>query len=71
MTTNERNIRNLIATTWREFVDPTRDAPLIQSIRDHSEDRQYDVIRPRRAAGSRPGAADPRRIARPELRHAR
>ena len=44
MTTDEHQIRNLIASTWREFVDPTRDAPLIQSIREHYEDRQHGVI---------------------------
>jgi hypothetical protein len=35
MTTNDHHIRNLIARLWRRFVDPTRDAPLIQSIREH------------------------------------
>jgi len=44
MTTNEHHIRNLIAPTWRAFVDPTRDAPLIQSIHEHYEDRQHGVI---------------------------
>jgi len=44
MTTNERHIGNLIATMWRELVDPTRDAPLIQSIREHYEDHQHGVI---------------------------
>jgi hypothetical protein len=44
MTTNERQIRNLIATMWREFVDPTRDASLIQSIREHYEDQQHSTI---------------------------
>ena len=44
MTTNERHIRNLIATMWREFVDPTRETPLIQSVREHYEDRQHSII---------------------------
>jgi hypothetical protein len=44
MTTNEHHIRNLIASTWHELVDPTRDAPLFQSVREHHEDRQHGVI---------------------------
>jgi len=44
MTTNEHHIRNRIGSMWHEFVDPTRDAPLIQSIHEHYEDRQHGVI---------------------------
>jgi hypothetical protein len=44
MTTNEHHIRNLIGSLWHEFVDPTRDAPLIQSVRERYEDRQHGVI---------------------------
>ena len=44
MTTNERHIRDLIATMWREFVDPTRDTALIKSIRAHYEDQQHGIV---------------------------
>jgi hypothetical protein len=44
MSTNQRHIGKLIVTMWREFVDPTRDAPPITAIREHYEDYQHGII---------------------------